>query len=285
VSKFAISIVSATAVMLWGSGAAFANADVFVGAGIGIVSSTVDYGSNPINASALQVEGFASGAYNFTPILGAQGDLVLNLSRGEIESETKVEGTDIDAALHLFYRDSGTFLLGGLIQAGTSETLYESSYGETYNTFYAALEGQVFLDNFTLYGQLGLLNWQHDEFDDLEFAGHFATIEARYFLSPDFRIEAHLGFAAYELSESEFGGSTINFGASAEYRLTDSPISLFAKYDFYSASLDADDATRTDHRFLVGAKFNFGTGTLIERDRAGASLKPVDTILFTQSLN
>lgn len=264
--------------VLAGTGAAYANPDIVIGGGAGIVHYTEAYTStgysdfDSYNGHAFR--GFTSAAYNFTPVLGAQGDLLADFQSVDFDGTT-VTRTNLDGALHLFYRDPQTFLLGGFVQLGSTTFSFES-YQSTFNRAYAGIEGQLFLENFTLYGQAGVSHITDAGYPDFNFGGYFATLEARYFLTPDFRIEGHVGVGTFDIYP-DVNTSTLNIGASAEYRLPDSPFSLFASYDFNSATEDFGSGSYTvgEHRFMIGAKFNFGSETLLDRDRNGVSLNPV----------
>jgi hypothetical protein len=218
-------------------------------------------------------------------VFGLQGDLVV--SRGEMSYFiVSVDTSRIDGALHAFYRQQDQFLVGGFVQAGSTEYSIDTSPGDdlSIDHVFAGLEGQLFLGNATLYGQVGRVNYSTDEYDD-DVSGMFATAELRYYLEPNLKIEAHGGITSLD---SEGTDATIyNLGIGAEYRLTDSPLSLFATLDHVSVDSDSSGSLNVDsNRILVGAKISFGTETMIERDRSGASLKPMrDELPFLPVLN
>ena len=68
-------------------------------------------------------------------------------------------------------------------------------------------------------------------------------------------------------------------GARAEYRFDATPISLFGdvSHRWTDVKPDIISATYKEHetRAMVGIKLNFGSKTLFERDRSGASLDPI----------
>ncbi|MEO8882138.1 MAG: outer membrane beta-barrel protein, partial [Devosia sp.] len=188
-----------------------------------------------------------------------------------------------DIALHGFYRDSSQFLLGGLVQFGTDTFSFDGdSFAGTDDRYYAGAEAQWFLGDATLYGQAGA---QQVTFNGESAPGWFATFEARYFLQPDFKIEAHVGANDFSTGGGDFDNVAVNSwnaGVGAEYKFANAPFSIFAKYDFThedSTEFGNNDSF-DDNRFLVGVKFNFGAETLEDRDRSGASLKPVSSPAF-----
>ena len=65
----------------------------------------------------------------------------------------------------------------------------------------------------------------------------FGSLEARYFLTPDFRIDAHAGLST--LTDGVVPtttATTLNLGVGAEYRLENLPVSLFATYDCFTTT-------------------------------------------------
>jgi len=184
----------------------------------------------------------------------------------------------VEAAIHAFYRND-QYLVGAFGQYGNDTYAFSEVPGlaVTIDHYYGGVEGEAFFGNATIYAQAGAQQFRAGA-ESVD--GLFGTLEARYFLEPNFKIEAHIGADAIQdnfVIENETL-TTIHAGAGAEYRLDNLPISFFAKYDFTSTtSTLADSGSLNDNRFLVGAKFNFDAPTLMDRDRMGASLKPVET--------
>ena len=67
----------------------------------------------------------------------------------------------------------------------------------------------------------------------------------------------------------------------SEYRLASVPVSVFGDLSYAHKKSEGSGVpftlTEQDTRAMVGFKYNFGTRTLIERDRAGASLDPFES--------
>lgn len=224
----------------------------------------------------MTVEGAASASYNFTSTLGFQGDLSLTRQTFHESHGYDIEDRYLNVAGHLFYRDPQRFLAGTFAQFGTI-TLSSSGLGYTFDQYAGGAEGQLYLGNTTLYGQAGVANFDlgilspGDSFNDI-----FANLEVRYYLQPDFRIEGRIGFQRLTAPGVPDPTNVLTAGIGAEYRLSGTPMSLFAKYDFRHYSSDLSPDALDDHRVLVGVKVNFGTDTMLERDRNGATLKPFD---------
>lgn len=253
---------------------ALADPSGFISIGAGPAGLAWLEGSDEDAISGYAVRGAASGVYNFTPSLGVQGDISFAYANYE---DSELERQEIDGALHGFFREPDSFLVGGFVQLGRSNYFNDGDEDRSFNRAYLGGEAQVYLDNLTLYGQAGMQQISADEDFLPTLTGWFGRLEARYFLTPDLRIEAHAGFDTQSFI-SAFTATTLRVGIGAEYKLENQPISLFATYDFSTSSNDQiDDLSFNEHRVLVGAKFALGEETLLDRDRAGASLAPIRT--------
>jgi opacity protein-like surface antigen len=237
------------------------------------------------SASAVEFGGIAALEYDIAPRLGVQGDLVYRQQDWTSDQPGSFKQTDrqMEAAAHLFYRDD-RMLLGAFGQIGRDTLYFDSDFSHGYQVDHVlgGLEGQLFLGDATLYAQAGATAFSDQASSDVD--GWFATFEARYFLKPDFRVDGHAGietFSSAGTNKGFYGFNTtltkLNLGVGAEYRLADSPASLFARYDYYQGTFNSFDNRTDDHRVLVGVRFDFGAPSLEERDRHGASLKPFES--------
>lgn len=249
---------------------ALADPSGFVSVGAGLVSFDANWADDTFDGSA--VEFAASGAYDFEGGLGLQGDFVFHRYGIDVYGNDSTM-TDLDGALHLFFRND-QYLLGGFVQGGASKYRYDDYYTFEQTRGYAGLEGQVFVDNLTLYGRVAASNTAND-YDAEDWTGWLADIELRYFITDNFRLDVHAGTEVQQTNSKTGDIDNLKFGIGAEYKLEDSPISLFGKLDFVSSKSDSY-IDQTAFRVLVGAKFNFGDDSLKSRDRTGASLKPVE---------
>jgi hypothetical protein len=274
-------LAASTAISALGISAAFADPSGFVSVGAGLDNLTYGFEGDSESFDGTAVQVLASGVYMFTPTLGAQGDVILGWREHDFLGAT-LDSSHIDGALHGFYREPDQFLVGSFFQFGGDQASIEGFDSEL-SRRYAGAEGQIYLDNLTLYGQAG---WQQMEQDlsgiSLKADGFFGSFEARYFLTPDLRIDGHVGVSTWEQSfPVDTKLTTVNLGIGAEYKLENLPISLFASYDHYTTDYDMDFGPTVDRdRFLVGAKIAIGEDSLLDRDRNGASLKPVDPPFF-----
>lgn len=269
-------LAAASAIVAFGTSAALADPDGFVAGNIG----WIDLDSNGYQTDGLHLGGQITGAFDFTPSLGAQGDLVLTYNEPGSEDDS-TNFTSLDAALHAYFRAPEGFLVGGFVQYGTTEVSGDDAI--SFNRGYVGVEGQAYFDQFTAYGQLGLQTLTSDDdtggtFEDVE--GWFVTGELRYFLTPDFVVNLHAGRSELDIPVDpnySVNVPVFNVGLGTEYKLDDMPVSIFGSYDYSMSEFAFLSAQEfTSHRVLVGLKFNLGEDSLQERDRSGASLKPVD---------
>jgi hypothetical protein len=252
---------------------AFADPSGFVSGSLGLGQFTFDpFPTAPLHAANLrgtiQVE-LGSG-------MSAQVDAVLDRAIVGNALEQVAEYA-LGGALHLTHRPNENLLVGGIVQYD-GYTAFEVGDDPIYVRSSRAVVGaevQYFLDRVTLYAQGGAIAYLYpgEEFDQF---GYFGTAQVRYFLNDDLRVDLH-GIASHteNVGSSLYGTTSIGAGIGLEYRLPDNPVSLFASADIYRFSAQSSSNVRTDARLMVGLKFNFGSGTLFERDRNGPSLDPV----------
>ena len=268
-------VAAASVLALLTASPALADPSGYVSISGGLDNMSISGGitNQDIDGSAIQV--LASGVYMFTPVLGVQGDVHLTWRSFEFDS-ADMDATSLDGAVHGFYRESDKFLVGGFVQFG-GDRLGTDIGNLDFSRNYAGAEGQVYVDSLTLSGQLGLQQIEIEQSGlGMGMDGWFGSLEARYFLTPDFRIDGRLGVSSYDFDLAQTTFTTLSIGVGAEYKLENLPVSLFASYDLYSTSVDMPASpTFDEHRLLVGAKFAIGEDSLLDRDRNGASLRSV----------
>lgn len=208
----------------------------------------------------------ASASYVGTQNFGGQLDVFHNQGRWQ--------GIDLkfqDIAGHAYYRNQ-QYLIGGLIQK-SSTGLDSLSFTSTL----MGVEGQYYFDRTTVGAKLGnqSLDLPPGFFGPgFSPSGLFWEVDARYFVTDNWRVNA--SYSKAKLSESGDDLDSTHYSLGTEYRLQNSNVSLFGRYmkaktDFAGLG-DAENRT-----FMVGVTLNFGgSNSLIERDRKGASLNPVN---------
>ncbi|MBC6981433.1 hypothetical protein [Caulobacter sp. 17J80-11] len=157
-----------------------------------------------------------------------------------------------DAALHLFKRND-SYAMG--VYVDSSDIEMASAWG-------LGVEGQKFFDKATIAGSIG---WNTAESFGSDMDGWNATLGATFFATDNFSIGAGVGYADFD-----FIDSVTTWDISAEFKPESSPVSFFAGYSNQDvSSFGGDDVSA----WTLGARWNFGGGSLKERDRSGASMK------------
>ncbi len=229
----------------------------------------------------------ATGAYIFANNIGFQGDLTMaiqNLGEVDFEGDVGLDAKTTDLAAHLFYREPGSWLIGVIGQYGFTSFDFGGE-GVDFDRYYLGLEGQAYFGAFTLYAQGGYANVSMDNDFTPDADGFFLNGQLRYFATPNW---VFIGSAGYQGLEASQGGDSLDIdvwtlGLHTEYRIDNTPFSLTLSYDYTNTDFefDGDGADLDESRIMAGIKLNLGTQTLLERDRAGASLDPVRPALFS----
>lgn len=233
----------------------------------GFASASVGHGSNDAN-TGFDDSGLATDAQivlSYTDRSGFGGQLDLGYFKQDYD-DSNVDVGFREAAAHLYYRNQGW--LAGAFAQQRKYTLNGDS-NDVKATF-LGLEGQVYLDNMTLYGQLGQGKWKYNT--TTTDPDVMATLELRYFMGENLRLDASINYLKEDAATYKWDQTT--YGIGAEYRFSGSPLSALARYEY----ADEDQSTgwsANNQRFLIGVKLNFGKDSLRKSDREGASLKPV----------
>ena len=178
---------------------------------------------------------------------------------------------------HLNYREVDRYLIGAFAGWGQS-----FAYDDDVSNFLViGAEAQYYMNNLTLYGQLGFMdgnNEDEDTFDD----GIFGRAVARFFVSPNTKLQAEISYLSGEADGDD--SDVLGWGLEAEHQVSswsDSGVSGYVAYSGLSAEDDGDEAD--EHRFLVGIRIAMNSGTtLLEKDRTGATLDLPDFVRWGQ---
>jgi len=183
-------------------------------------------------------------------------------------------------AAHLSWRDPASGLFGLFGGAGTTEVGGDGCCIKT-NAHFVGGEAQFYLNNLTLYGQGGYVSYQSasggsDDLDD----GFFVRGVARWFLSPDSRIQVEGQYTSSDFTETGFGDAE-TFRAGARYDFTlqglpmigDTPLFVGYKGVFRNNCFFGEDLN--DHTFMIGTSYSF-SGGMLTVDRQGATLDTPD---------
>ncbi|MGE3304287.1 MAG: hypothetical protein AB7M12_14375 [Hyphomonadaceae bacterium] len=184
-------------------------------------------------------------------------------------------GRSLGVTLNAGYADNGTFdatsgaahlylknpnsLIGGFVGLADANDATVWSVGG---------EGQYHYANWTLAGALGYA--KNDDSDSNLWGGNAA---ARVFVSDNLRLQGNAGL--FRVDPGVGGNDTAwTAGVGGEWQLAAAPVSFFADY----AHTAFDDTDVDTDAVRVGARLNFGGGTLKARDRSGADLAGLSSL-------
>lgn len=241
----------------------------------GFASASVGYGSNEPN-SGIDNSGLATDAQlalSYTDKSGFGGQLDLGYFKQNYD-DSNVDLSFREAATHLYYR-SQSWLVGTFAQ---QRKYYTNGNSNNVKGNFLGLEGQVYLNNMTLYGQLGQGKWKYST--GSTDPDVMATLELRYFMNENLRLDASINYLKEDAAGlSNYVWDQKTYGVGAEYLFSGSPLSMLARYEYADENQNTG-YTASNQRLLIGVKLNFGKDTLRKSDREGASLKPISKDLI-----
>lgn len=216
-----------------------------------------------------------------------------------------------DMAAHLFYRTNK--YLAGIYAQRTTYSLQYSGNGQTggytplNRAYFLGTEGQYYFERATVYAQAGYQSYGYTttetngvsyNYSNSAPSGYTAGLLARYFAQDNWKFDFGYAFGTTSSAYND-GGSGYNYTSNSkqisnlltlgtEYRLDKSPISFFANYGYGTSSTNTNSSNSfgnsynnslnlTSNTVLVGIKITFGTGSLLEQDRRGVTLNPVNS--------
>jgi hypothetical protein len=187
---------------------------------------------------------------------GGEGAVAFDSGSGiTFELDATVLDADSDTATDLaghIYTRNDSYLFGAFVGMSNSDSDTAWTGG---------LEANKFWSNFTLAGSV-----QYANDDDADASAWGVNVQGRYFATENFRLQAGLGW-----DHIDFGGagddSALTLGVGGEYQFSSAPVSLGLSY----AHTSLDDADLDANTWTVSLRYNFGGGTLLDRDRHGAS--------------
>ncbi len=244
-------------------------------------SLALGYNSWDVNGQKPDGMSFDARGTFFAPLFGSLGfQADGTFSRSDFSaSGTSLRRNTGSLAAHIFHRNS-TGLVGVLVQGNANDSNFGSS-----RDYFVAAEAQYFLGNATLYGQIGYQNTNYSVVGQGVTAdGWNIAAQIRYFVQSNLMIALKAGYA--DLSFDNAFGNGVNhsawkIGAKTEYRFNASPVSVFAEVDYRDGRFKVAgvDMKENETRAMLGAKWNFGSQTLFQRDRNGASLDRMQSLL------
>jgi hypothetical protein len=286
--KFGLGLIAASAIVL--SGAAQA-ADMPVkalapaiaasplsaefGSYVGFDSMSHTSGGSSYNDTVGVWGGTARVNYWFAPNWRWQSDLEAEISsatKNSFTADGRVQGI---MGSHLSYANQ-SYLFG--VFAGTAGLNNLDDYGILVQGLFG-VEAQVYLNNFTLYGQFGYTDAVSGSYNTCASGpcgerSWFGRAVGRYFFTPNDKLQAEFGYAKGTYTGDGDGSKDVTWGALYEHRFSDRPFSLYFEYaGLYNENTCAcDKYNGYEHQFMLGAKVYFGQGTLLQNDRNGTTL-------------
>jgi hypothetical protein len=221
---------------------------------LGFTTSDSDFGADDVESTSV------SGQVAFTG-----GPIGFQLDAGYASVETSSSADVWGVGGHVFTRNE-SWLFGGYVGYGKLD-----SGGEAEETTIAA-ETQFYLPRSTI---SGVLSYSEDD-SIFELSATMIDGEYRHFITDNFSIQAGLGFG-----QGEIGVTDIDFWRAqvgGEYQFDALPVSIFAGYR--QGTLDAGGGGDIETSSVgIGVRYNWGEGTLLERNRNGASLARVPSAI------
>lgn len=168
----------------------------------------------------------------------------------------------IGGAVHAYYRDPNLFAAGLFASIKDFGADIEGVYD-----YAGGPEAQVYFGNLTLYGQ-AYYGKDHvgDFIDDLDEWGVRGV--ARYFVRKNLRLDAEIAYNVTDAGSVSF--DTVGMSVQAMYRFDATPWSVFGRYQFDRLTIESNDIDT--NKFLIGIRASFGSDSLFDEDRNGATM-------------
>lgn len=215
-------------------------------------------------------------------LYGIDGKLRLDMFSGlSVQGDLSFEGVDEDdgddyyqgswfAGGHLSWSDPDSGLFG--IFGGTGSA--ESDEQDT-DFWLLGAEGQLYFDNWTLYGQAGYFDGEVDQGteEDALHDAWFGRIVGRYFFTPEDRLQAEFAYVTGDQDDDEDDMEIVSWGARYDHQIWES-ITVFAAYDggYYETRDNGLAGAYYDHVIRGGLSIAFGRPDLLSIDRSGPNL-------------
>ncbi|MEM7634410.1 MAG: hypothetical protein AAF299_07610 [Pseudomonadota bacterium] len=190
---------------------------------------------------------------------------------------------------HVSWRDPETALFGGFASFGSGDHDDDNDGADRFDFYAVGAEAQFYLDDLTFYVQGGYIDGatrasvpQIDD-DSLRDA-FFGRGVVRWFMNEDSRVQLEFAYVDGDIDNNENPASEmtiIEWGARYDTVIPGLPIlgdsNVFvgyrgAHYEKNDPTNAADDAEFVDHIIMVGFTHRFGTQSIKETDRYGATL-------------
>lgn len=126
-------------------------------------------------------------------------------------------------------------------------------------TWTAGVEGAMYFNRWTAFAALG-----YGSNDDSDTDGIGVNVGASLFATDNLRFDGQVGWASIDNGADD---DALSLSVGAELQLDQMPVSLGLDY----AHVEFDDANAESDTVRVVVRYNFNSGSLLDRDRSGAS--------------
>lgn len=216
--------------------------------GVTVGSLNLDSGGPDTDVDIMGVDGAV--AFNVGQGLVLQGNVALS------HLDDPVDDENLSGSVNFGMRNA-SYALGAYIVAKDNNLIDDTFLG--FGGEYVYYMPQMTLSVGAGFGS----------YDDADADLYGVSGVGRYFFSDNFRVDGKIGYTNID-SGAEADG--IGLGIGGEWKPDNFPISLTASYDWQS--LDGGGGADTDvTAWTIGARFDFGNGTLKARDRSGTSFR------------
>lgn len=183
----------------------------------------------------------------------------------------------MSGGLHVTFRKPDQYAVGAFGGAGFGETRRED---DNFNAWWLGAEGQYYLSNTTLYGQLAYTAGDVEDSEE-EFEGTWLLRGVvRHFLDDNSKVEGELSYASAEDAiDEEDEVNHLAWGLSYERQLLDSRWYYTAGYRGGFVDTTTEGEELTDHTLYLKMSFQFDGLSLKANDRTGASFDQPTTSL------
>lgn len=211
----------------------------------GFVGASYTRGNIDVSGTDVDVDGY--GVHGST-VLGTGSGFDLQLDGSFSDSEDG-EGV-LAGALHVFSRDDAR-AFGAVVGAANADDTTLWNVGAEFNGY---------MNNTTFASAVA-----YNDLGDAD--GNAITVggEFRFFVNDNFRVDAGLGWLNANFdSGADTDGYTWGLGGEALF----GPVSVFGGV----TQLHTNDVSATVTGSTIGVRYNFGAGSLKERDRSGPGM-------------
>ncbi|MEO9875513.1 MAG: hypothetical protein ABJM26_12120 [Anderseniella sp.] len=200
----------------------------------------------------------------------------------EINTSLLLESSDANTSemehafqgiFHLSSRDPNTGLIGAFGGAGRGA----GDGNGVYPFYVAGGEGQLYLQDFTLYVQAGYFNITSNASHDGDGMSDalFGRGVVRWFLEENTRLQGEVSYADGKM-DGDDEANVVEWAVRYDTVLEDLPLigdaGVFVGYRGARFENEQENDEFTDHTIMVGFRHAFGGSTMKEIDRVGATL-------------